>query len=87
MGDEKAEIEARAAEEQAIQTFKIKKLIASLERARGCVPMLPEWAHVLLIDRPCVSQERHEYDQSSASAWRADQQDIKDVDRRVRNCE
>jgi hypothetical protein len=37
MGDEKAEIEAKAAEEQAIQTFKIKKLIASLERARGCV--------------------------------------------------
>lgn len=35
MGDEKAEIDARAAEESAIQIFKIKKLIASLERARG----------------------------------------------------
>jgi len=39
MGDEEAAKEL-AAEEAQIELFKIKRLIKSLERARGCV-MLP----------------------------------------------
>ena len=36
MGDAE-EAKALAAEEAAIEMFKVKKLIKSLERARGCV--------------------------------------------------
>jgi hypothetical protein len=40
MGDAE-EAKALAAEEAAIEMFKVKKLIKSLERARGCVSPLP----------------------------------------------
>ena len=37
MSDKDEEAKALAAEEAAIEMFKVKKLIKSLERARGCV--------------------------------------------------
>ena len=36
MSNEREEEEARSSEERAIEIFKIKKLIQSLEKAKGC---------------------------------------------------
>jgi hypothetical protein len=41
MSDKDEEAKALAAEEAAIEMFKVKKLIKSLERARGCVSIRP----------------------------------------------